>query len=277
MSEPTASVPTPSASDSKQEVSVRPSDWVIPPTQGEVITSIATGNSYTMGTKIGEGHFGMVYSCVDSWSNDLAAKVMKPLGPYEKVKASTEAELHKLLQLRHPHITYVFDAFEFRDTFYIITERCSCPLTGLFSIENFSGVLWIRPIARCLLQAVQYIHNNQYVHQDIHLGNVFAAFARNEMNSDELGRFILSLATLVSRKSSTRLMQQIPGPCGCFRRRCWTLRNSGRWITGLIFITARYCSCTSCTEVSYALVPKRSRAEDPANWHCSFHLPSTLR
>jgi serine/threonine protein kinase len=99
-------------------------DWVVTPTSGEVITSEATGNTYTMGEKIGEGNFGVVYSCVDVWNNNLAVKVLKPLGPYEKVKAAAEAELGKLLFLRHPHITYVFDAFEYRATFYIVTERC---------------------------------------------------------------------------------------------------------------------------------------------------------
>ena len=70
-------------------VAERPANWVTPPNPGEIITSEATGNSYTMGTKIGEGHFGLVYNCVDVWNNNLAAKVMKPLGPYEKVKART--------------------------------------------------------------------------------------------------------------------------------------------------------------------------------------------
>jgi serine/threonine protein kinase len=160
---------------------------VIPPSVGEVITSLATRNSYTMGDPIGEGHFGVVYSCIDGWGNDLAAKVLKPTGPYERVRASAEAELGKLLALRHPHITYVFDAFEYRDTFYIITERCYCPLTQLFSLQPFDGMAWLVPVARCLLQAVQYLHVNQCAHQDIHLGNVFAAFSRDEMRPTEPG------------------------------------------------------------------------------------------
>src|SRR3990172_11787 len=84
---------------------------VIPPAQGEVITSSLTGNTYTMGDKIGEGFFGVVYSCVDIWGNDLAAKVLKPTGTYDTVRASAEAELQKLLELRHPNITYAYDAF----------------------------------------------------------------------------------------------------------------------------------------------------------------------
>jgi serine/threonine protein kinase len=167
--------------------------------------------------KIGEGNFGMVYACVDGWNNDLAAKVMKPLAPYERVKAATEAEIGKLIHLRHPHITYVFDAFEYRDTFYIITERCYCPLTELFSMPGFNGLHWIKAIARCLLQAVHYIHNNQYVHQDIHLGNVFAAFAKNEMDANDPGAIQFKLGDLGVAKlfseidaTNTRALWMLP-------------------------------------------------------------------
>lgn len=173
-----------------------PANWVTPPSVGEIITSEATGVSYTMGEKIGEGHFGLVYSCFDVWNNSLAAKVMKPLGPPEAVKAATLAEIEKLQRLRHPHITYVFDAFEYRDTYYIITERCYCPLKNLFDLEQFSGLAWLKPIARCLLQAVNYAHINKYAHQDIHLGNVFAAFAKNEMNADDPGAIQFKLGDL---------------------------------------------------------------------------------
>lgn len=175
---------------------VVPPKMVIPPTVGEVITSVATRNSYTMGDRIGEGHFGVVYSCNDGWGNDLAAKVLKPTGPYEKVRSSAEAELQKLLALRHPHITYVFDAFEYRDTFYIVTERCYCPLTQLFALEPFDGTAWLVPVARCLLQAVHYLHVNQYAHQDIHLGNVFASFSRDEMRPTVPGAIQFKLGDL---------------------------------------------------------------------------------
>jgi serine/threonine protein kinase len=83
-----------------------------------------------------------------------------------------------------------------QDTFYIITERCYCPLTGLFSSVGFDGRAWIMPIARCLLQAVNYVHLNQYVHQDIHLGNVFAAFAKDEMQPTVPGAIQFKLGDL---------------------------------------------------------------------------------
>lgn len=166
--------------DNPQKISP-PAKMAVPPSLGEIITSLATGNSYTMGENIGEGNFGVVYACNDIWENDLAAKVLKPIGTYEKVKASATEEFIKLMQLRNPHITFVYDAFEFRDTFYIITERCYCSVKQLFSIQNFNGQTWLMPIARSLLQAVHYLHINNYVHQDIHSGNVFTALVKDEM------------------------------------------------------------------------------------------------
>ena len=154
----------------------------VPPQAGEVITSLETGNSYTIGTKIGEGNFGFVFACQDVWQNELAVKVLKPQGrTYDQVRAAALSELEKLVQLRNPFITFVYDAFEYRDTFYIITERCACSVNDLFTIPNFNGKLWILPIARCILQGVHFLHINAYAHQDIHPGNVFAAVVKDEL------------------------------------------------------------------------------------------------
>jgi eukaryotic-like serine/threonine-protein kinase len=158
---------------------------VVQPTTGEIITCLTTKNSYTIGNKIGEGSFGIVYSCRDVWENNLAVKVLKPIGTYEKVKKDAEEEFLKLLKLRNPFITFVYDAFEFRDTFYIVTELCHSPLTELFNIENFNGQIWLKAIARGLLQAVYFLHINNFAHQDIHPGNVFAKFIDDEMNPEK--------------------------------------------------------------------------------------------
>ena len=153
--------------------------------EGEIITSLLTGNTYTIGLVIGAGNFGVVYSCTDTWKNDLAVKVLKPRGmPYDRIRASAEAEFAKLVALRHPTITYIYDAFEYRDTFYIITERCLGPVANLFKMEGFAGLHWVMPIARNLLQAIHFLHLNKLVHQDIHPGNVFTTFVKDEMPTE---------------------------------------------------------------------------------------------
>ncbi len=177
----TSLLPTPVAAPAPPVVEKK----FVPPAPGEIITSLLTQNTYTIGSPIGEGNFGLVFSCTDTWNNDLAVKVLKPRGlPYDKIKATAEAEFVKLVALRHPSITYIYDAFEYRDTFYIVTERCLGPVADLFNLQNFDGLVWVLPIARSLLQAVHFLHLNGLVHQDIHSGNVFTTFVKDEMPSD---------------------------------------------------------------------------------------------
>lgn len=191
MSKPLPNNPAPTT-----PVPTIPAKRMIPPTPGAVITSLATGNTFTMGQRIGEGHFAIVYECTDVWNNTLAAKILKPTGTYNAVRTSAETELAKLRSLRHPFITYVFDAFEYRDTFYIITERCYGSVKDLFQMKNFNGQVWLMPIARCLLQAVHYLHLNNYAHQDIHSGNVFTAIVKDEMVPADRDAMLFKLGDL---------------------------------------------------------------------------------
>ena len=116
----------------------------VQPTFGEVITSRRTGNTYTIGEMIGEGGFGVVYSCTDSWANKLAVKVLKGQDmSYDETKCKAEAEFEKLVALRHPCITYVYDAFECRDTFYIVTELCLGPVHDLLTFHDHNSDRWL--------------------------------------------------------------------------------------------------------------------------------------
>ena len=177
-----------------------------PPVNGVKITCDTTGNTYTIADFIGGGQFGMVYSCTDVWQNQLAAKVLRPRGTYDEIKNAAILEAQKLITLRHPFITHVHDAFEYEHTFYIITEKCWTPVSSLLENDQLNGQLWVLPIARCLLQAVQYLHNQGYAHQDIHAGNVFTAFHRDEL-SDRQDALTFKLGDL----GIAKLVQDIDG------------------------------------------------------------------
>ena len=157
-----------------------------PPIEGELITSTSTGNTYRIGPVIGEGNFGVVYECTDTWENELAVKILKPQGTYEQIRDSAVAELAKLRTLKHPNVTYLHDGFEFRHTFYIVVERCWQPINTFIQRNNFQGHLWLRAMARQVLQAVHFLHCNNYVQQDIHGGNVFVATMSDDMAPKEM-------------------------------------------------------------------------------------------
>jgi len=153
------------------------------------------GNVYTIGGKIGEGNFSVVYSAFDKWDNDLALKILKPANQmFETVKNAFEKEKDTLLRFRHPDVTHIYNAFVCENLFYLVTERCAYTIGELIKQPNFNGTGWIKPLARSLLQAVAEIHKQGYVHRDIHLGNVFTSILRNVYlpnNSEAVIRFKL--------------------------------------------------------------------------------------
>ncbi len=147
------------------------------PEKGEVLQN--GERRYYVGERIGQGGFGVVYECTDDWGNSLVAKVLLPHErPYTEVRKSWQEETGKLLELRHPNITYVHDAFEFEDTFYLIIERCSFPLGDIITSKGIDADRWIPYVARDVLQALDYIHARGYVHKDLHPGNVFVSETR---------------------------------------------------------------------------------------------------
>ena len=150
------------------------------PVLGEIITH--GKNLYAVGEALGRGTYGATFACTDQWNNSLVVKVLVPhRQTYEQVRVNWQREIASLFTLRHPNITYVYDAFERDKTFHIVVERCGGSISTLFSVPEYDGYAWIPPIARCMLQAVAFMHDHGYVHKDIHLRNVFWTYVRDEL------------------------------------------------------------------------------------------------
>lgn len=150
-----------------------------PPREGLVIRN--QGRNYFLGKYIGEGSWGVIYHCTDDWENELVAKILKPRNrTYEAVKDEWIKELSNLVKLRHPNITFVYDSFEYRDTFYIIIERCDHTIHELIVTPNIDGEEWLPVVAHSVLQGIAFIHKEGYVHKDIHPGNVFSSLIRDK-------------------------------------------------------------------------------------------------
>lgn len=145
-----------------------------PPQFGEAIN--CNNINYYIGEQIGQGAFGAVYECVDDWSNRLVAKILLPQNrSYEQVQQEWWNELNNLMQLRHPNITFIHNAFEYNDTFYFIIERCDYILSNIIDDPASDGSLWLPYVARDILHGLNYIHNHGYVHKDLHAGNIFVS------------------------------------------------------------------------------------------------------
>jgi len=147
------------------------------PMSGGVVRS-PKGFSYLLGNLMGEGAFGAVFDCVGPFDQQFALKVFQPAHrPYHEVRAEWLGEADRLYRLRHPNIVYVFDYFEAGGLFYLVLEKCDHALEKMIGTP-FTDRLVVE-IMRELLFAVQYLADNEIVHNDLHAGNILVVQGKN--------------------------------------------------------------------------------------------------
>jgi serine/threonine-protein kinase len=146
------------------------------PQVGSMLRSMR--GEYVVQSVIGAGEFGAVYECVGPFDQIYALKMMRPANrPYAEVHAEWAREVQRLLSLRHPNVVYIFDAFEQDYLFYLALEKCDHPLGAMLGHPMQEGL--VIELARQLLAAVQFLHDNDVVHDDLHPGNVLIVDGRD--------------------------------------------------------------------------------------------------
>ncbi len=127
--------------------------------------------SYTVLSTIGSGEFGAVYECIGPFDQTYALKMVRPSNrPYAEVQAEWSREQSRLFSLRHPNVVYIYDSFEQDHLFYLALERCDHALKDMLGTPMQEGL--VLEMTRQLLAAVQFLHDNEVVHDDLHAGNV---------------------------------------------------------------------------------------------------------
>lgn len=146
------------------------------PRIGSALVSVK--GSYTLCEMIGSGAFGAVYEATGPFDQIYAIKMMRPANrPYLEVQAEWAREVQRLMSLRHPNVVYIHDAFEQDHLFYLALERCDHPLKPILGPPMQEGL--VIELARQLLSAVQFLHDNDVVHDDLHPGNVLITHSRD--------------------------------------------------------------------------------------------------
>lgn len=127
--------------------------------------------SYVVRDVIGSGEFGAVYDCIGPFDQIYALKMVRPSNrPYSEVQAEWSREQSRLFSLRHPNVVYIYDSFEQDHLFYLALERCDHALKDMLGTPMQEGL--VLEMTRQLLAAVQFLHDNEVVHDDLHAGNV---------------------------------------------------------------------------------------------------------
>lgn len=149
--------------------SVRAPEQVRYPQPGDVISS--SRGAYTVRRMVGQGAYGAVYEAMGPFDQRFALKLQVPaMRPYAEVYDLWRRESQKMLALRHPYVVYLHDAFEHEFLFYMALEWCPFTLHDLLTAPLPQGLAI--ELMRHLLAAVQYLHDNDILHGDIHPGNV---------------------------------------------------------------------------------------------------------
>jgi calcium/calmodulin-dependent protein kinase I len=123
-------------------------------------------SKYRMGRTLGAGTYGIVKEA-DGPTGKVAVKIILK----KNVKGNDQMvydELEMLQRLKHPHIVRFVDWFESRDKYYIITQLATggelfdriCE-RGKFTEKDASSTI------RQVLDAVDYLHQNNVVHRDL--------------------------------------------------------------------------------------------------------------
>jgi serine/threonine-protein kinase len=146
------------------------------PETGAVLVSMR--GTYQVQSLIGGGEFGAVYECIGPFDQVYAVKLIRPANrPYGEVHAEWVKEVQRLMSLRHPNVVYIHDAFEQGNLFYLALERCDHPLSAMLGHPLQEGLTL--ELARQLLAAVQFLHDHDVVHDDLHPGNVLISHDRD--------------------------------------------------------------------------------------------------
>ncbi len=139
------------------------------PKVGATLTSVR--GSYSVRDVIGSGEFGAVYECIGPFDQIYAVKMVRPANrPYGEVQAEWAREVQRLFSLRHPNVVYIYDSFEQGHLYFLALERCDHALKVMLGTPMQEGL--VIEMTRQLLAAVQFLHDNDVVHDDLHAGNV---------------------------------------------------------------------------------------------------------
>jgi calcium-dependent protein kinase len=138
-------------------------------------------NDYIIGEECGSGAFATVRKVKNKSNGQIRAlKIIKKTKNQDSARMYLEVEILK--KLIHPNIMQIFEFYEDKKNFYIITEICDggelfdqIVQKGSFTEDEAAKVI------KQILSAVNYIHTNNIVHRDLKPENILLDTAKNNI------------------------------------------------------------------------------------------------
>jgi serine/threonine protein kinase len=151
------------------------------PTPGDTITA-ASGRVYSVGQKLNEGGYALVFEGTNDLGRPVALKVYKPLNRlFAEVQAQWDRESAIMRKLAHAHVTSILDAFVVGNLFFIVMERAWGSVDQYIRQVGALTDHAVRDLAAQMLDALQHTHLLGVLHRDITIYNTLV-FSRPVTN-----------------------------------------------------------------------------------------------
>lgn len=149
---------------------------------------------YDIGRPIGDGHFSVVYCCMDKTTQQFCA-----LKLIDKLKCRGRDdmiynEVKILKQLNHPNIVKLIEEFDYSKQLYLILELVQDGdlFDAISTVTKFSEV-HVATMIYNLSSALTYLHSQGIVHRDIKPENLLISVQEDGSQSVKLADFGLAV------------------------------------------------------------------------------------
>ena len=140
---------------------------------------------YKRGKKLGEGAFSVVIEATKKGTDEsFAVKVVTKSKLTKEDEIALKDEIQVLNTMKHRHIIRLYDVFEEKDFWYLVTEK----MTGgeLFDrivSKSFYNEKEARDVCKILFEAIGYCHSKSVAHRDLKPENLLL---QSEDNDSEI-------------------------------------------------------------------------------------------
>ena len=131
---------------------------------------------YIQGPFLGKGGFARVYSIQEVKTEEIFAAKQVRKSNLEKrnsqKKLMQEIRVHE--NLNHPHVVKFKKYFHDDNFVYLLLELCkNTSLSQLMKNRKKLSELETKYYTRQIIKGLVYLHQNQIIHRDLKLGNIF--------------------------------------------------------------------------------------------------------
>lgn len=151
-------------------------------------------SKYDIGSPIGDGHFSVVYCCMDKSNQQFCALKLIDKSKCRGRDDMIYNEVKILKQLNHPNVVKLIEEFDHSTQLYLILELVQDGdlFDAISTVTKFSEI-HVATMIHNLSSALTYLHKQGIVHRDIKPENLLISIQEDGSHSIKLADFGLAV------------------------------------------------------------------------------------